>query len=296
MRSMPPRRRGLSLAVARGLERAVRATSAVARLLKLPDVTAIFVANDQMALGLIHGLTSRGIRVLPRDISVVGFDDLPDSRHFLPPLTTVRQDFNEMGRRGLHLLLEEIAAGKRTTARATVPASLIVLARAPRATGVGAVNAHITGAQRSDGGVAERGRLVDRDPRLRARHDQRRVGEVGRESLRIACREELARVAPDQQHRPVELRDRRRRHRGAAADGSRPSRRRGPRRPAGRAARARRRLRALRVEPLRGHAGDDPAPGGRRPEPAADQRAGEPGEAARHTDAARLRASGGNLS
>lgn len=60
------------------------------------NVTAIFAANDQMALGVIHGLADRGLRV-PEDVSVLGFDDLPDSRHFLPPLTTVRQDFAALG-------------------------------------------------------------------------------------------------------------------------------------------------------------------------------------------------------
>ena len=97
------------------------------KLLDLPDVTAIFVANDQMALGLLRVLHERGCDV-PGDVSIVGFDDIPESAYFSPPLTTVRQDFNEMGRRGLHLLLEEIAAGKRSTGRATVPASLVVRA------------------------------------------------------------------------------------------------------------------------------------------------------------------------
>ena len=91
------------------------------QLLELPDVTAIFVANDQMALGLLRALHERG-RDVPRDVSVVGFDDIPEAEYFTPPLTTVRQDFNEMGRRGLHLLLEEIATGKRSRTRATVPA------------------------------------------------------------------------------------------------------------------------------------------------------------------------------
>ncbi|MBN9215389.1 MAG: transcriptional regulator [Microbacterium sp. SCN 70-200] len=71
------------------------------------DVTAVFVGNDQMALGLIHGLRTRGIRV-PEDISVVGFDDLPDARHFLPPLTTVRQDFAELGRVAIRTLLARL--------------------------------------------------------------------------------------------------------------------------------------------------------------------------------------------
>ena len=78
--------------------------------------------------------TSSG-RDVPGDVSIVGFDDIPESEFFTPPLTTVRQDFNEMGRRSLHLLLEEIESGSRSNARATVPASLVVRAStaAPRA-------------------------------------------------------------------------------------------------------------------------------------------------------------------
>ena len=60
------------------------------------QATAVFVANDQMALGLMHGFAERGIRV-PDDVSVVGFDDVPDARHYRPPLTTVRQDFTLLG-------------------------------------------------------------------------------------------------------------------------------------------------------------------------------------------------------
>src|SRR4051794_2433291 len=99
------------------------------RLIELPEVTAIFVANDQMALGLLRVLHERG-RDVPGDISLVGFDDIPESEFFTPPLTTVRQDFNEMGQRALHLLLEQISNGDRSSARATVAASLVVRASA----------------------------------------------------------------------------------------------------------------------------------------------------------------------
>ena len=71
------------------------------------DVTAVFAANDQMALGLLHALAERGRRV-PEDVSVVGFDDIPEAEFFRPSLTTVHQDFNEVGRRGLELLLARI--------------------------------------------------------------------------------------------------------------------------------------------------------------------------------------------
>jgi DNA-binding LacI/PurR family transcriptional regulator len=68
-----------------------------------PDVTAVFVANDQMALGLMRALHESQRRV-PDDVSVVGFDDLPEAEFFVPALTTVRQDFSEVGRRVIDVL------------------------------------------------------------------------------------------------------------------------------------------------------------------------------------------------
>ena len=69
--------------------------------------TAVFVANDEMALGLMLALHEAGLRV-PDDISVVGFDDIPESGFFIPPLTTVHQDFTEVGRRSVERLLRLI--------------------------------------------------------------------------------------------------------------------------------------------------------------------------------------------
>jgi DNA-binding LacI/PurR family transcriptional regulator len=97
------------------------------RLMAEPDVTAVFVANDQMALGLLRVLHETG-RNVPGDVSIVGFDDVPEAAYFTPPLTTVRQDFMEMGRRSLHLLLGEIDNGTRSTTRDIVPPELIVRA------------------------------------------------------------------------------------------------------------------------------------------------------------------------
>jgi DNA-binding LacI/PurR family transcriptional regulator len=71
------------------------------------DITAVFLANDQMALGLLAALHENGLSV-PRDVSVVGFDDLPEAPYFTPPLTTVRQDFAELGRRGVQLVLSRL--------------------------------------------------------------------------------------------------------------------------------------------------------------------------------------------
>jgi len=60
------------------------------------DLTAVFVANDRMALGVLRALTERGIRV-PDDVSVAGIDDIPEAGYFIPPLTTVHIDFTEGG-------------------------------------------------------------------------------------------------------------------------------------------------------------------------------------------------------
>lgn len=73
-------------------------------LARFPDFTAVFSANDQMALGLLHAFRDAGLDV-PGDVSVVGFDDIPEAAHFTPPLTTVRLDFEELGRRCVGRLL-----------------------------------------------------------------------------------------------------------------------------------------------------------------------------------------------
>ncbi|WP_292911187.1 LacI family DNA-binding transcriptional regulator [Microbacterium sp.] len=72
-----------------------------------PSATAVFSANDQMALGLVHGLVALG-RQVPRDVSVVGFDDVPEARFYLPALTTVRQDFGQIGRVAVESLIRQI--------------------------------------------------------------------------------------------------------------------------------------------------------------------------------------------
>jgi DNA-binding LacI/PurR family transcriptional regulator len=90
-----------------------------------PQVTAVFAANDQMALGLIHGLRESG-RSVPGDVSVVGFDDLPESAYFSPSLTTVRQDFTELGRRAM-CLIERVLSGETSQqSPRLVPAQLVI--------------------------------------------------------------------------------------------------------------------------------------------------------------------------
>jgi DNA-binding LacI/PurR family transcriptional regulator len=74
------------------------------------DVTAVFAANDQMALGVLHAFHEAGIDV-PRERSVIGFDDIPEAEFFTPGLTTVRQDFDAVGRKGLERLVALIEGG-----------------------------------------------------------------------------------------------------------------------------------------------------------------------------------------
>ncbi len=98
------------------------------RLAADPSVTAIFCANDRIALGVLRALHEAGRRV-PEDVSVVGFDDMPDSGFFLPPLTTVRQDFAELGRRSLGLLLDHMTAeADRPAGQILVQPDLVVRA------------------------------------------------------------------------------------------------------------------------------------------------------------------------
>lgn len=89
------------------------------RLAAMRDVTAVFVANDQMALGVMLALHEAG-RAIPGNVSLVGFDDIPEAGFFLPPLTTVHQDFAEVGRRCIRRLLDLIygaGADSATAAR-----------------------------------------------------------------------------------------------------------------------------------------------------------------------------------
>ena len=72
-----------------------------------PEISAVFVANDQMALGVLQTLQESG-RQVPGDVSVVGFDDIPEAAFFQPSLTTVRLDFPEIGRRCVERLMEMI--------------------------------------------------------------------------------------------------------------------------------------------------------------------------------------------
>jgi DNA-binding LacI/PurR family transcriptional regulator len=89
--------------------------------------SAVFSSNDQMALGLMHAFREAGLHV-PRDVSVVGFDDIPESAHFWPPLTTVRQDFTELGMCCVTMLVQAIRAAEDPGHRAdaTAPVATVV--------------------------------------------------------------------------------------------------------------------------------------------------------------------------
>jgi DNA-binding LacI/PurR family transcriptional regulator len=86
--------------------------------------SALFAANDYVALGLIHALRSKGLRV-PDDISLVGFDDVLPARHFTPALTTVQQPFEQQGAQAAALLIAKLQ-GERLPMRQQIVPHLIL--------------------------------------------------------------------------------------------------------------------------------------------------------------------------
>ncbi|PRY15291.1 LacI family DNA-binding transcriptional regulator [Kineococcus rhizosphaerae] len=101
------------------------------RLLTDPSVTAVFCANDEMALGVVRAWTEAGRRV-PQDLSVVGVDDIPVAEFVNPPLTTLRQEFQLTADRAVSTLIDRIegraAAGDRLRA---VPSLVVRASTAP---------------------------------------------------------------------------------------------------------------------------------------------------------------------
>jgi DNA-binding LacI/PurR family transcriptional regulator len=90
--------------------------------------TAVFVANDQMALGMLRALHEVGMSV-PDDVAVVGFDDIPEAEFFLPPLTTVRQNFTAVGQAAIRLLVSLLETqSSESDERVVIAPSLIVRA------------------------------------------------------------------------------------------------------------------------------------------------------------------------
>ncbi len=92
---------------------------------RCPDLDAVFAASDLMAVGALSVLRARGLDV-PGDVALVGVDDSPVARHLDPPLTTVRQPIEEMGRRMAGLLLRQIAGEDRGPSRLVLPTELVV--------------------------------------------------------------------------------------------------------------------------------------------------------------------------
>ncbi|WP_262486105.1 LacI family DNA-binding transcriptional regulator [Changpingibacter yushuensis] len=91
-----------------------------------PSVTAVYCANDEMAFGLMRALHEHGLRV-PEDVSVVGFDGIDLSEFASPPLTTVRQDFDRIGRELFTLVHSQISTGVTAERqRVVVPTELLV--------------------------------------------------------------------------------------------------------------------------------------------------------------------------
>ncbi|WP_309128237.1 LacI family DNA-binding transcriptional regulator [Microbacterium sp.] len=84
------------------------------------QVTALFAANDQMALGALRAIAESGRRV-PQDVAVIGFDDIADAAEFIPPLTTVRQDFDALGEHAVRALVAAVEAGEESGDLRLVP-------------------------------------------------------------------------------------------------------------------------------------------------------------------------------
>lgn len=102
---------------------------ACARILKLRRrPTAIFAANDSMAIGLLYAFREAGLRV-PEDFAIAGFDDIPIARFITPPLTSVRVPIAELGELATAILLDAVAGGAaRKRRRDVLPTALFVRA------------------------------------------------------------------------------------------------------------------------------------------------------------------------
>jgi DNA-binding LacI/PurR family transcriptional regulator len=87
--------------------------------------TALLVANDQMALGALRALREAGLRV-PAHVSVVGFDNIPESEYFDPPLTTIEQDFPSLGQISLAQLISLIETPAAAPGIQVIPPRLVL--------------------------------------------------------------------------------------------------------------------------------------------------------------------------
>jgi LacI family transcriptional regulator len=111
-------------------------------LVQEPRPTAVFAANDSMALGALSAFREAGLRV-PEDIAIVGFDDIPIARFLTPPLTTVRVEIAELGRRAVSHVINALENdGQGAKKRDVIRTTLVVREScgSPRAHGRGAQN------------------------------------------------------------------------------------------------------------------------------------------------------------
>jgi LacI family transcriptional regulator len=100
--------------------------SGASALLDLPNPpTAIFASNDIMAMGVMDAVRSRGLRI-PDDISIVGFDDIPQSAVVRPALTTVNQPLEKMGRVATQMLLDLLRQPDKEAGRIELPTELVI--------------------------------------------------------------------------------------------------------------------------------------------------------------------------
>ena len=87
--------------------------------------TAVFCFNDEMAMGMIEAARRRGVRV-PRDLSVIGFDDIRFAAHMDPPLTTIAQPMREIGEGSVRMLVDILAGRSIAPLSVTLPHALVV--------------------------------------------------------------------------------------------------------------------------------------------------------------------------
>lgn len=97
---------------------------AMRELSKQNEITAVFVANDAMALGALKFLNEEGVEV-PSKLSIIGFDDISESSYFIPALTTVKQDFQALGSAAIDLLMRKIKGEKIPQERIYIEPKLV---------------------------------------------------------------------------------------------------------------------------------------------------------------------------
>jgi LacI family transcriptional regulator len=105
----------------------LRQAAAATRLLlqRQPGITALFVHNDTMAIGVLSALAATG-RQVPADVAVVGCDDVPLAEYLVPPLSTVHVPLAETGEQAVDLLLRSIRGDSPPQEPVLLPVSLVV--------------------------------------------------------------------------------------------------------------------------------------------------------------------------